>query len=105
MLGAIMGDMIGSLYEFHPIKTKDFDIYNPDMDMTDDSYLTIEVAKALLKHYPFSFDEQSLAEIKEDLIKGFVKTWKEHRAAGFGGMFYAWCVKASRGVKPESYNS
>lgn len=100
-----MGDMIGSLYEFHPIKTKDFDIYNPDVEMTDDSYLTIEVARALLKHYPFSFDEQSLQAIKEDLIKGFVETWQEHRAAGFGGMFYAWCVKASRGVKPEPYNS
>ena len=41
MLGAIIGDMVGSKYEFHPIKRKDFDIYDPRMRMTDDSLLTI----------------------------------------------------------------
>lgn len=37
MLGAIIGDMIGSIYDFKPIKTKDFEIYDYNMRMTDDS--------------------------------------------------------------------
>ena len=56
MLGAIIGDMVGSLYEFHPIKTKDFDIYDNRMRIIDDSLLTIAVAKTLLKHYPIKYD-------------------------------------------------
>ncbi len=37
MLGAIIGDMVGSIYEFRPCKTKEFDIYDSRMRMTDDS--------------------------------------------------------------------
>ncbi len=54
MLGAIIGDMVGSLYEFHPIKSKEFNIFDNKMRMTDD-YLLIN------------------PEI-EDLIKSFHKT-------------------------------
>ena len=105
MLGAIIGDMVGSIYEFHPKKSKEFEIFNPHMDMTDDSYLTIAVAKVLMNHYPIQYDEKSLESIKEDLIKEFVNTWERHRGAGFGGMFYLWCQDAYRGHKPIPYNS
>ena len=105
MLGAIMGDMVGSIYEFHPIKSKDFDIYNHRNWMTDDSLLTIAVAQTLLDHYPFSFDEKSLKAIQEDLIKRFAITWFNNKHAGFGGMFYIWCDRAMKGYKPEPYNS
>lgn len=104
MLGAIIGDMVGSVYEFHPIKTKKFDIFNIRERMTDDSLLTIAVAKALLKHYPIMFDKQSLKKIQDDLIINFVETWKYNKGAGFGGMFFDWCVKASHGTC-EPYNS
>ena len=104
MLGAIIGDMVGSIYEFHPIKTKKFDIFNIRERMTDDSLLTIAVGKSLLKHYPIKYDEQSLKRIQEDLIINFVETWKHNKGAGFGGMFFDWCVKASHGTC-EPYNS
>ena len=104
MLGAIIGDMVGSVYEFHPIKTKKFDIFNIRERMTDDSLLTIAVGKSLLKHYPIKYDEQSLKRIQEDLIINFVETWKYNKGAGFGGMFFDWCVKASHGTC-EPYNS
>ena len=55
MLGAIIGDMVGSIYEFKPIKTKDFPIIDKRMRMTDDSLLTIAVAKTLMKHYPIDY--------------------------------------------------
>ena len=69
MLGAIIGDMVGSLYEFHPIKRKDFNIYDNRMRMTDDSYLTIAVAKVLMNHYPLKYDDESrqYRDIGQDL--------------------------------------
>ena len=50
MLGAIIGDMVGSIYEFEPIKSKVFNIIDERMRMTDDSILTIAVAKTLMNH-------------------------------------------------------
>ena len=105
MLGAIIGDMVGSLYEFDPIKKKDFKIMNRRMRMTDDSLLTIAVANVLMKRSPISYDENSLKEIQKDLIKEFVNTWKCNPHAGFGGMFYRWCVTASRTGEAKPYNS
>ena len=106
MLGAIIGDMVGSMYEFHPCKTKTFDIYNNRMRMTDDSYLTIAVAKTLLKHYPIRYDEQSLKELQNDLSQEFVDMWSKHKEAGFGGMFYEWCLTCrDTGEIAKPYNS
>ena len=94
MLGAILGDMVGSIYEFHPCKTKKFDIYNKNMVMTDDSYLTIAIANVLMKHYPIDYSIQSLKLIQEDLAKEFIKMWKQHADAGYGGTFLRWCHKS-----------
>ena len=105
MLGAIMGDMVGSIYEFHPLKKKEFNIFNQRMRMTDDSLLTIAVARVLLNHYPIDYSKEGLESIKRDLIKEFVRTWKQNPGAGFGGMFFEWCAKASRTNIAEPYNS
>ena len=48
MLGAIAGDIIGSVYEHQPIKTKDFPLFSDGSTFTDDTVLTIAVADALL---------------------------------------------------------
>lgn len=45
MIGAIAGDIIGSVYEANPIKTKDFPLFHPRCRFTDDTVLTIAVAK------------------------------------------------------------
>lgn len=104
MLGAIIGDMIGSVYEFNPIKRKVFKIIDGRMRMTDDSYLTIAIAKTLLNHYPIEYNEESLKAIQKDLANEFVKTWRNHIGAGYGAKFFDWCLRASRGdIKP--YNS
>lgn len=106
MLGAIIGDMVGSLYEFNPIKTKDFEIYDNRMRMTDDSLLTIAVAKVLMNNYPISYDQESLEKIKKELTREFVRSWKMDKGAGFGGMFFEWCQKAFyNNYYAEPYNS
>ena len=97
MLGAIIGDMIGSVYEFKHIRTKDFDLFNKKERMTDDSLLTIAVAKTLMNNYPIKYDSESLKKLQNELIGNFVKTWKKNRTAEYGMMFYDWCVRASNG--------
>lgn len=102
MLGAIIGDMVGSVYEFHPIKTKDFNIFNRRSRMTDDSMLTFAVATTLLKNYPIDYSDKGLEKIKNDLVDQFVKTFNADPSCGYGGMFYQWAT--SKG-KHEPYNS
>lgn len=104
MLGAIIGDMVGSIYDFKPIKTKDFKIYDYNMRMTDDSLLTIAVAKVIMNNYPIIYKKKNLEIIKEELRYEFVKTWESNKGAGFGAMFYLWCQKAKY-KKVEPYNS
>lgn len=48
MLGSIIGDIVGSIYEFDNIKTKDFDFFQEKMEYTDDSILTIATAHWLM---------------------------------------------------------
>ena len=48
MIGAIAGDIIGSIYERHNIKTTSFPLFQPDSRFTDDSVLTCAVARAVL---------------------------------------------------------
>ena len=48
MLGAIAGDIIGSVFEHAGIKTKDFPLFAPGSTYTDDTVLTIAVAEAIL---------------------------------------------------------
>lgn len=48
MLGAIIGDIVGSIYEFDNIKTKEFEFFQENMELTDDSVMTLAVAKALM---------------------------------------------------------
>lgn len=52
MLGAIIGDIAGSLYEGRPHKSKDFAFFGPGADFTDDTVGTIAVADALLHGKP-----------------------------------------------------
>lgn len=49
MLGAIIGDIVGSIYEFDNIKTKDFDLFSNKMFFTDDTVMTIAVANAIME--------------------------------------------------------
>lgn len=104
MLGAIIGDMVGSLYEFSHSDSKDFNIYDQKMRMTDDSLLTLAVAKVLMKHYPIKYDENSLKEIQKDLIEEFVEVWDKNRNVGWGALFCEWAYLAKQG-HPRPYNS
>ena len=87
MIGAIAGDIIGSVYEFRQIKTKDFRLFRPTCEFTDDTVLTVAVAQAILTD--------------GDYRKAVLDFGRRHPNAGYGGSFIGWL--ASKDPKP--YNS
>jgi len=76
MLGAIAGDVIGSVFEARPIKTVDFDLFSPRSTFTDDTVLTVAAAWAILENRDYG-----------DAIKTFAR---HYPGAGYGGTFYRW---------------
>jgi ADP-ribosylglycohydrolase len=49
MIGALAGDIVGSVYEAEPIKSKDFSLFDARCRYTDDSVMAVAVAKAILE--------------------------------------------------------
>lgn len=97
MYGAILGDMIGSPYEFDKsAKSKDFPLFIPASRYTDDSVMTIAVAEALLDTLG-----ESRAALRNAVIISMQKWGREYPDAGFGGRFYDWLFMSH----PRPYNS
>ena len=63
MIGAILGDIVGSIYEFDNIKTKEFELFDKACSFTDDTVMTVAVAKALMNFD--NIDEENVEEFKE----------------------------------------
>ena len=59
MLGAIIGDIVGSIYEFNNIKTTDFPLFGDESSFTDDTVMTLAVAEALTGGYKRSAGDSS----------------------------------------------
>lgn len=92
MLGAVFGDIVGSAYEWHNVKTKDFPLERPGTRYTDDSVMTLAVAKWLLEDPSHSGSH---------LIKCMQKLGRGHFKAGYGGRFREWLQSKD----PQPYNS
>jgi len=78
MLGAIIGDIIGSRFEFNNHLSTDFALFTKDCAFTDDTICTIAVADALLKGVSF-----------QDSIHAWCKRYP-HPKGGYGGRFVRW---------------
>lgn len=87
MLGAIAGDIIGSVYEFHNIKKEDFPLFNTRCTFTDDTVLTVAVADCILHG--------------KDYASAFKEWGRLYPHSGYGGMFNKWLASDST----ASYNS
>ncbi len=92
MIGAILGDVVGSRYEWINHKSKDFDLFNRVCCYTDDSVCTVAVAKTLIDNYPIDYSEDGLNKIKEDLVNNLVDFVSRYPDVGYGGNFYAWAT-------------
>ena len=96
MYGAILGDIIGSPYEFDQgDKTKDFPLFSAESTYTDDSVMTLAVADAFLGA------PQEDAVIRKRLIQSMQLYGLRFPDAGYGGMFRRWLEDSN----PQPYGS
>lgn len=95
MYGAILGDIIGSPFEFdRGNKSKDFDLFTRGCRFTDDSVMTVAVAEALIAIGP----DANEMEIEEAVIVNMQDWGRNYPHAGYGGRFRHWLI--SRNPKP-----
>ncbi len=90
MLGAIIGDVIGSVYEWNNIKRKDFSLFVDKSHFTDDSVMTVAIADALL-----SISDKDLGEdniVREVIKEALVDYGRRYPNAGYGSRFKEWIV-------------
>lgn len=101
MYGAILGDMIGSPYEFDMgSKTKDFPLFSCNSTFTDDTVMTIAIADTFLDE-ALSMDEEI---IRKQLIASMQRYGKRYPHAGYGGMFRRW-LRSSNPLPYGSYGN
>ena len=87
MLGSIVGDVLGSVHEFKPLKTKDFELFSPNCNFTDDTVMTVAVAEACMNEEPYVDSLQAWG--------------RKYPFAGYGSWFGQWIFSEN----PEPYNS
>jgi len=87
MIGAIGGDVIGSVYEHRGIKTKEFPLFDPFCRFTDDTVLTVAVAHAILTGTPYVESLRSIG--------------RKYPRAGYGRSFVDWLMSDD----PSAYGS
>jgi ADP-ribosylglycohydrolase len=87
MIGSIAGDIIGSVYEWNRIKTKQFELFSPDCCFTDDSVLTVALAESILTGNDYV-----------SLMKAYYQRYPD---VSYGGMFHRW----ARASECAPYNS
>ena len=92
MIGAIIGDIVGSRFEFNNHRSKDFELFTKDNELTDDSIMTLAVADILLNNKVNDPDK---------IIDTFKYYGKLYPYAGYGGMFSKWLDSEN----PKPYNS
>lgn len=85
MYGAILGDIVGSRFEFHPIKTKEFTFLTDICGFTDDTVMTIAIVKTLL-----DFKHDNTKSLSSYAIINMQKYGRAYDDAGFGSWFYEW---------------
>lgn len=96
MYGAILGDIIGSPYEWNNIKTKDFELFSEYPHFSDDTVLTLAVAKGFMQ--AMINDSESFNDLTDEnigkiskVIAGYMKLFgKRYPNAGYGGKFIRW---------------
>ena len=87
MLGAISGDIIGSVYEGNNIKTTNFPLFSENSHFTDDTVLTVATADCIINN--------------EDFSEIYQEYFRRYPHAGYGGTFFMWALSKEK----HPYNS
>lgn len=97
MIGAILGDIIGSPFEFDTIKTKDFVLLSEDSHFTDDSVMTMAITLAVM-YSDKNADEKTFKKNLVRYMQGFGRIYPN---CGYGRRFIEWMFTDN----PQPYNS
>lgn len=96
MIGAIIGDVAGSRFEFHNYRFKDFELFTRECFVTDDSIMTLAVAKALM-----DWRKNPKIDLAKHSVKMMQEIGRPYPCCGFGGRFYQWIYSDD----PQPYGS
>ena len=104
MYGAFIGDIVGSKYEFHNIKTKNFPLFSQGCDYTDDTIMTVAVAKAIIlsrrEQYETSSNGRGFQGFLIEVMQDFGRRYP-HPTGAYGGRFADWLCQKD----PKPYGS
>ncbi|MFV0527271.1 MAG: N-6 DNA methylase [Lachnospiraceae bacterium] len=95
MLGAIIGDIVGSRFEWNNNKSKQFDLLIYKCNVTDDSIMTLAIAKALLE------SKSDYSDLSEKAVKYMQNIGQHYPNCGYGEHFREWIYSDN----PKPYNS
>ena len=104
MFGAFIGDIIGSKYEFNNIKTKEFPLFSKGCDYTDDTIMTVAVAKAIMlsraEQYEKNENGKGFQEILVEIMQDYGRRYPDPTGA-YGSGFAKWLRQSN----PKPYGS
>ena len=95
MIGAIVGDIAGSRFEFNNHRSKDFELLSEQCFFTDDSIMSLAVCDALLRCQPEFYN------LGEQTVRSMQTIGRPYPDSGYGGSFYFWMYSD----QPKPYNS
>ena len=95
MLGAIIGDIVGSRFEWRNHKSKEFEFFHEKCTPTDDSVMTLAVAEALIEV------RRTGGDLREAVVRTMQDWGLSYPNAGYGGRFRSWLMSPD----PRPYNS
>jgi len=95
MIGAIIGDIVGSRFEWNNHRSKDFEFLTYKCFFTDDTVMSLAVCKALMEC------QTDYCDLSDQAIRNMQEIGRPYPKCGYGGMFYNWMYSDS----PEPYNS
>ena len=95
MIGAIIGDIVGSRFEWNNHRSKEFELFTPECFATDDSIMTLAIGQALLQSQP------DWSDLGEQAVHCMQKVGRPYPHCGYGGRFWGWIYSDD----PQPYNS
>lgn len=95
MIGAIIGDIVGSRFEFNNRLTKRFTFLTPECEFTDDSVMTCAVAQALMD------SREDFSDLSEKTVAAMQRIGRRYPFCGYGARFYGWMFSND----PKPYGS
>ena len=103
MLGAIIGDIVGSRFEFNNHRSKNFDLFTRESFVTDDTIMSLAIGKAIIETEKMCISKNNdyYALLEKNTIKYMQKIGRKYPDCGYGGRFFSWMFSEH----PKPYNS